>query len=102
MEAEHETMWGAVQPLHCHLCLLGRGDMASMDERKTKLLAAFAALDSKKTGKVPTKLVLGLVQKFDPKMTDQEKSEFEQEADQNGFIEYDSFVKNVIFGKAKS
>jgi Ca2+-binding EF-hand superfamily protein len=76
--------------------------MATMDERKTKLIAAFAALDSKKTGKVPTKLVLGLVQKFDPKMTDQEKSEFEQEADQNGFIEYDSFVKNVIFGKAKS
>ncbi len=76
--------------------------MADFEQRKTKLIAAFAALDSKRTGKVATSVVLKLVQAFDVKMTDAERSEFEQEADSGGVIEYEPFVKNVIFGKSQS
>ena len=76
--------------------------MSDIEDRKKRLIAAFAALDSKKTGKVPTPLVLKLVQMFNPKMTDAEKSEFETEADSGGFIVYEPFVKNVLFGKSKT
>jgi Ca2+-binding EF-hand superfamily protein len=74
---------------------------AGLEERKTALIAAFRALDSKKTGKVRTALVLQLVQRFDPNMTDGERTEFEQEADSGGVIEYERFVKDVLFGKSK-
>lgn len=73
--------------------------MASVDDRKKALIAAFAALDSQKNGKIPTPLVMKLVSMFDTKFSEAEKQEFEQEADMNGFIHYDKFVNEVIFAK---
>jgi Ca2+-binding EF-hand superfamily protein len=76
--------------------------MSDIEQRQKTLIAAFAALDSKKTGRVSTPLVLQLVQRFDPRLSDAERSELEQEADQGGFIEYERFVKDVMFGKSRS
>ena len=68
-------------------------------DRPEQLIAAFKKLDSKKTGTVPTSVVLKLLTKFDTKLTAEEKTEFEQEADDGGNIKYEPFVRNVIFGK---
>ena len=76
--------------------------MSDTSERQKALIAAFAALDSKRTGKVPTAMVLQLVQKFDPRLNDTERAELEQEADEGGSIAYERFVKDVMFGKSKS
>lgn len=70
-------------------------------DRPEKLIAAFRSLDSKKTGKIPTKLCMKLLTSFDPRLTEEEQQEFLQEADDNGFVAYEGFVKNVIFGKVQ-
>lgn len=70
-------------------------------DRPKKLIAAFQALDRKKTGKVSTKTLLALLSKFDEQLSEEEKTEFLNEADDGGFVKYEDFVKNVVFGKVK-
>ena len=77
----------------------GKGE--DFGDRPKKLIAAFQKLDTKKTGKVPTKLVMSLLDKFETKLTEEEKQEFMQEADDGGMIKYESFVKDVVFGQVK-
>lgn len=75
--------------------------MSEFGDRPQKLLDAFKLLDSKKTGKLPTPLVHKLLTTLDPKLTGEEWAEFESEADDGGFVHYEKFVKDVIFGKVK-
>ena len=70
-------------------------------DRPQALIAAFRALDQKKTGKVPVALLNKLMTNFDDKLTPEERQEFFAEADDKGFVVYESFVKDVIFGKVK-
>jgi Ca2+-binding EF-hand superfamily protein len=76
-------------------------------DRPAKLIAAFRTLDSKKTGKMPTALFRSLVEKFGPMaggdlaLTSQELEELIAEADSGGVIEYERFVKDVVFGPVK-
>lgn len=79
----------------------GAAGTEDFGDRPAKLIAAFELLDSKKTGKLPTQLVMKLFNKFDVSLTAEEKREFEQEADNGGFIKYNDFVKNVVFGPIK-
>lgn len=73
----------------------------SYGDRPAKLIAAFRALDSKKSGRIPTPLVIKVLTSFDDRLTDEEKTEFLAEADDNGFVVYEKFVNDVIFGKVK-
>jgi Ca2+-binding EF-hand superfamily protein len=68
-------------------------------DRPQRLMEAFRALDSKKTGRVPTPLVSKLLALYAPDFTTEEKNEFFTEADDKGFIVYESFVKEIVFGK---
>lgn len=70
-------------------------------DRPQKLLAAFQSLDKKGTRRVPVDLVLTLLTKFDGhQLTKEEQAEFIAEAGDRGTVlEYEPFVKNVIFGK---
>jgi Ca2+-binding EF-hand superfamily protein len=70
-------------------------------DRPKNLIAAFAKLDKKKTGTLPTPMVMALLTKFDPRLTPEEQQEFLQEADDNGVIRYEKFVKDIIFGDIK-
>lgn len=68
-------------------------------DRPEKLIAAFRQLDSKKTGKIPVKLAQRLLTSFDMKLNAEELTEFSTEADDGaGNIEYEKFVRTVIFG----
>lgn len=79
------------------------GRMGGQDfgDRPKQLIAAFAALDTKKTGKVKTELVVKLLTAFELKMSADEVAEFQQEADDGGFIVYDHFVNKIIFGESR-
>lgn len=68
-------------------------------DRPQKLIEAFRALDSKRTGRLPTALVSKLLALYAPDFTGEEKNEFFTEADDKGFVCYESFVKEIIFGK---
>lgn len=68
-------------------------------DRPQKLVDAFRALDSKKTGRLPTPLVARVLSSYAPDFTGEERSEFFAEADDKGFIVYEAFVKDIIFGK---
>lgn len=69
--------------------------------RPQKLIEAFRALDKDKSGKLPTPLMSKLLSQFAPDFIGDERQEFFTEADDKGFIQYESFVRNVIFGKIK-
>ncbi len=66
-------------------------------EREEKLINAFRAFDSEGTGKVPTTALATILRGIGNKFNDFELKEFLADADQDGFIEYESYVKNVIF-----
>ncbi|CUF08799.1 Hypothetical protein, putative [Bodo saltans] len=68
-------------------------------DRPQKLIDAFRALDSKKSGRIPAPLVAKVLALYAPDFTGEEKTEFFTEADDKGFIAYESFVKDIIFGK---
>jgi Ca2+-binding EF-hand superfamily protein len=68
-------------------------------DRPQKLIEAFRALDSKKSGRIPTPLVAKVLALYAPDFSGEEKSEFFTEADDKGFIAYESFVKDIMFGK---
>ena len=70
-------------------------------DRPAKLIAAFKALDKNGTGKVPTPSIAKLLSLYAPDMTAEEKQEFFTEADEKGFVVYEEFVKEIIFGKIK-
>lgn len=65
--------------------------------REEALLAAFRAFDSEGTGKVPTQALVTILKGIGNKLTESEAKEFVADADQDGFVEYESYVKNVIF-----
>lgn len=71
-------------------------------DRPQKLVAAFARLDKLGARKLPTPMIEKLLTKFpDACLTPEELIEFKNEADSQGYISYDEFVKKVIFGKIK-
>jgi Ca2+-binding EF-hand superfamily protein len=70
-------------------------------DRPQQLIAAFKALDRKNTGKLSVPLLMKLMTNFDDKLTAEERQEFFAEADDKGFVVYQPFVKDVIFGKVK-
>jgi len=71
-------------------------------DRPKKLIEAFARLDKFGARKLPMSMVEKLLTKFpDAALTPDEMVEFKAEADSQGYMSYDEFVKNVIFGKIK-
>lgn len=76
-------------------------DTENYGDRPAKLIAAFKALDKNGTGKVPTPSIAKLLSLYAPDMTADEKQEFFTEADEKGFVVYEEFVKEIIFGKIK-
>jgi Ca2+-binding EF-hand superfamily protein len=75
-------------------------DEGTFGERADLLVKACAALDSKKTGKLPTSLVAQLLKAHESRLTDDELKEFLVEADgESGAIKYEKFVREIIFGK---
>jgi Ca2+-binding EF-hand superfamily protein len=68
-------------------------------DRPDKLIAAFKALDSGKTGKIPTALLSKLLNAHGHDFSAEEKKELYSEADDNGFVYYEKFVRDIIFGK---
>lgn len=65
--------------------------------RELTLLNAFRAFDSEGTGKIPTIALLEILRGCGNKLTADECKEFLADADQDGFVEYEHYVKNVIF-----
>ena len=75
--------------------------MSEFGDRPQKLIEAFKKLDTKKTGKIPMPLATKLLTGFDVKLNQEELAEFQAEADAGGFVEYERFVKDVIFGRVE-
>jgi Ca2+-binding EF-hand superfamily protein len=65
--------------------------------REQNLIAAFRAFDSEGTGKIPTQALVTILKGIGNALRPDEVKEFIADADQNGFVEYESYVKNVIF-----
>lgn len=65
--------------------------------REENLIAAFRAFDSEGTGKVPTVALATILKGIGNCFRDDELKEFLADADQDGFVEYESYVRNVIF-----
>jgi hypothetical protein len=78
-------------------------DAENFGDRPAKLIAAFSRLDRVGARKLPMGLVEKLLTKFpDASLTSQEMEEFKSEAGADqGYLSYEEFVKNVIFGKIK-
>jgi Ca2+-binding EF-hand superfamily protein len=65
--------------------------------KEANLLAAFRAFDADGSGKIPTQALVTILKGIGNKFTEAECKEFIADADQDGFVEYESYVKNVIF-----
>ncbi len=65
--------------------------------REAQLIAAFRAFDSEGTGKIPTQALVTILRGVGNALTADEVKEFVADADQDGFVEYEHYVKNVIF-----
>jgi hypothetical protein len=69
-------------------------------DRPQKLIAAFQQLDKKGSKKIPIEKLMQLLTKFDTRLTAEEQNELLAEiGDRSGTLEYEPFVKNVVFGK---
>ena len=69
----------------------------SFGDRPQKLINLFKKLDSQGTGKVELKVVMQLLTTMDVRLTPEEAKEFETEANAGGYVEYEKFVREVIF-----
>lgn len=77
-------------------------DNENFGDRPKKLIEAFARLDKLGARKLPMPMIEKLLTKFpDASLTPEEMNEFKAEAESQGYMSYDEFVKNVIFGKIK-
>ena len=65
--------------------------------REQALIAAFRAFDVDGSGKVPTAALVAILKGIGNKLTAEEVKEFTADADQDGFVEYEPYVKSVIF-----
>ena len=93
--------------LGCSLLLPARvvpmsTELENFGDRPQKLIACFERLDKLGARKLPMPLMEKLLTKFpDFALTTQEMEELRAEADTQGYMCYDDFVKKVIFGKIK-
>ena len=69
------------------------------NERRQRLLSAFQLFDPSGSGKVPTDSLLLILQSCGKPLTDEERKEFVADADDGGHVNYNNFVKNVVFGE---
>ena len=73
--------------------------MSDFGDRPDKMIAAFREFDREKKGKIPVATMSKVLTSLGDKLTADELKEFITEADQGGMIDYEHFVRNVVFGK---